>query len=128
MRPLHGTLFALAISGVACGATNLDGCTTSVEPGIVVSISDAATGAPLAEIASGWVADGTYQDSLRPFGYQGTPPAMVSRAAAHERPGRYTVQVGAPGYVDWRLANVRVELGECHVQTVPLEARLHRLP
>jgi hypothetical protein len=128
-RPVHVALLALAITGgVACEARSPVGCTASFEPGIIVSISDSATGAPLAEAASGWVTEGTYQDSLRPFGYQGTPPAMVSRAAVHERPGRYTVQVGAPGHVDWRLQNVRVEPGECHVRTVHLEARLQRSP
>ena len=72
--------------------------------------------------------EGSYQDSLRPFVYDGTPPAMVSRAAAHERPGRYTVEVRASGHVDWHLQNVLVEPGECHVRTVNLEARLQRSP
>jgi hypothetical protein len=47
-------------------------------------------------------------------------------AFAFERPGRYDVEVTAPGYRQWRGPGIHVTDGECHVETVALVARLQK--
>jgi hypothetical protein len=118
-------LTLLTLGNLDCGASH-GACTTEAVPGIVVTISDSVTGTPTAEIASGAVRDGAYEDELRPFVYEGHN--MLSRAAAYERPGRYTVEITAPGYLPWRADNVRVDAGECHVATANLSAKLQLAP
>jgi hypothetical protein len=110
----------------AVGACDPGGCTTSVEPGVVVEIRDGADDTPLAAGAHGAVQDGGFADSLQP--YAGAGDQMLSRAAAYERPGLYTVRVEHVGYADWVAAGVRVRDGHCHVATAELTARLERLP
>jgi hypothetical protein len=107
------------------------GCSASVEPGIVVEIRDARSGAPLAGLASGMVRDGAYSDSLRPAAF--SDPAdpvgsMTSRQAAPERPGRYAIEVQRAGYRPWTRTGVRVSRGACHVETARLRADLEPLP
>jgi len=116
---------SLAATSWSCGLTDPGACTTSIEPGIVVTIRDAIDGTPLAETASGNVYDGTYVGPLVPYGFLGDG-TMISRKAADERPGRYTVAVTHPGYREWRVENVVVRAGECHVRTVDLLAELQR--
>lgn len=114
----------------ACDALAPKGdCTASVEPAIVVEITDARTGGPLARNAVGLVRDGNYVDSLRPYGFHSSDPAtMYSRRAADERAGSYTVQLSVAGYQPWTALNVRVQDGGCHVSTRTLQARLQPQP
>ena len=100
-------------------------CTADVKPAIVVEIMD-LTGAPLADNARGAVHDGTYVDSLTPYGFLGgrLPTPMRSRRAADERRGRYRVEVRHPGYQTWVATDIVVTAGPCHVQTRTLTARL----
>ena len=116
-------LLCLVALAPAC-ITDPGACTTSVEPGIVVEIRDAATGAPMAAQAMGQVEDHRFADSLAAHGFAGNPPVMLSRASAFERPGTYVVTVFAPGYLPWVRDAVEVHDDECHVRTVTLEARL----
>lgn len=103
-------------------------CTTSVEPAIVVAIYDAASGAPIAASASGYVQDGSFTDVLKPSGFLGGQPGtMVSRRAADERPGTYDVFVTHEGYVPWSALDVRAADGSCHVRTRTLHADLQPL-
>lgn len=102
-------------------------CTASIEPGIVVRVIDAATRHPIGDRAVGTVKDGTYVDSLVPYGSSGMTGQLVSLRAADERPGTYTVYVERPGYQAWSLSGVEVERGECHVRTVQVDAPLERL-
>jgi len=113
----------LATATWSCGLTDPGACTTSIEPGIVVTIQDAIDRTPLAETAIGNVYDGTYVGPLVPNGFLGDG-TMISRKAADERPGRYTVVVTHPGYREWRVENVVVRAGACHVGTVNLVAAL----
>lgn len=122
-HPVTAALLASALSG--CEIT--DACTTSVEPGIVVTIEDAVTGAPLAGGARGAVHEGAYVDSLTPYGGDGAG-GIVSRAAAYERSGLYAVAVEHPGYESWEESGVRVRQNGCHVGTVDLTAALEPLP
>jgi hypothetical protein len=102
-------------------------CTQEERPGIVVAISDSVSGVPLADSAFGMVVDGTYSDSLRPLFFT-SDNQMTARSAASERPGRYQVALGRPGYRAWSRAGVVVVRGVCHVVTVELRANLVRAP
>ena len=114
------------------GCNDPIGCTGSVEPAIVVRLVNGVTGmeglpgftlsAELTTRQFGTVRDGGYVDSLRWRGFN--EGALLSVAAAGERPGRYDVLVRIGGYADWRALGVTVEGGGCHVQTVELRAVL----
>jgi hypothetical protein len=109
----------------ACDAFGPYACTASVEPAIVVEITDARSGLPLALNATGTVRDGQFIDSLRPYEFQGPDPStMFSRRAADERAGLYNVELAVAGYQPWIARNVRVPDGGCHVNTQTLSARL----
>jgi len=116
-------LAGLANCGILYGSGR-ESCSASVEPAVVVEIRDARTGVPLAGSARGVVRDGAYVDSLRPHGGAGTPYVLMSRAAAKERPGTYSVNVQAPGYQVWTLDGVVVSSDQCHVRTRRLRAEL----
>ena len=106
-------------------------CTSILVPAIIVEMRDARTGAPLAGLAVGTVRDGAYIDSLRPHSYLDASEltgTMLSRQAAHERSGRYTVEVERPGYQRWTRSDVRVRDADCHVQTQTLRAQLQAIP
>lgn len=113
---------AAVLVSSGCGAFLPIGCTDSIEPGIVVEIYDAHTGAPSAQDARGWVRDGDFQEGLR--GAEDRDGVLISLQGAFERPGTYSVHVEKDGYRPWRLENVGVSADVCHVQTVRLEARL----
>ena len=114
------TLLATAV-----GACDPGACTTEVVPGVVVEIRDADDDTPLAAGARGAVRDGGFTDSLRP--HAGAGEQMLSRAAADERPGLYTVRVEHAGYAEWVEMGIRVGEDGCHVATAELTARLERL-
>ncbi len=124
----------LSVSGsilLSLGCTNpferLGACTTDFRPAIIVEIRDAVTGVPLAEAARGAVRDGAYIDSLRPAESLGPDPSsMLSRSAAGEREGTYSVEVQRNGYQTWTASGVRVSDGGCHVDTRRLRAQLVR--
>jgi hypothetical protein len=120
-------LAATACATASLGCTTQPICTLSVDPGVVVTIRDAADGKPLASTARGVVRDGAFSDSLRPYGGLGDG-TLVSRAAADERPGVYTVTVVHQGYAPWERSGVRVRPGECHVQAASLTADLQPVP
>jgi hypothetical protein len=100
-------------------------CPAVVNPAIVVEIRDARTDAPVANGARGAVHEGAYVDSLTPYEGFGTAPfTLVSRRAADERPGTYSVEVNHPGYRAWNVAGVRAVSGQCGVETRRLSAAL----
>jgi xanthine/CO dehydrogenase XdhC/CoxF family maturation factor len=116
-------------AGLLLGLTVLSGCeilgpgacTADMQPAVIVTIVDEATGEPRAENASGFIRDGEYEDSLQAWEFD---EAMISRLAGLERPGVYSVVVEHPGYMQWRVDGVRAEEGGCHVRTVSLRAEL----
>jgi hypothetical protein len=117
-------VIAAALSGCDAGI-----CTTSVEPGVEVEVRDAVTGQYLIPNPRGVVQEGTFQDSLEAWSYTAdVPPRIISLSGAHERPGRYVIQIEAEGYLPWDTARVRVEDGDCHVQTVRFIAALQPAP
>ena len=106
-------------------------CPEVISPAVVVEIRDARTGAPLANDARGAVHDGAYVDSLTPYEGTGTgagPLLLISRRAADERAGTYSVEVNHPGYRTWTLAGVRAVAGQCGVKTRRLSASLEPAP
>jgi hypothetical protein len=91
-------------------------CTMEARPGIVVRVT--ATESSAIESAMVYAREGSYVDSVR---------VWDGRASlVHERAGEYVVTVENDGYDTWRQEGVRVKQGECHVQTVELEAALVR--
>ena len=115
-------LVVLLVTLALSGCSEWGGCTTSVEPGVIVEIRDAVGGTPIAATASGSVRDGSFQDSLRLY------DGALTRAGADEREGTYTVRVLHTGYVTWERTGVRVQDAGCHVDTVTLQAELQRTP
>lgn len=127
---MHDWTTILATSACVAGSLGCSTapiCTLSVDPGIIVTIRDATDGSPIAATARGLVRDGTFSDSLRPFGGLGDG-TLISRAAADERPGVYTVTVEHLGYAPWQRIGVRVRPGECHVASAQLTADLQPIP
>ena len=116
-------LLALASSGCHLGPET---CDTGVEPAIDVVITDALTGAPLANDAVGLVEAGTFVDSLQPNRGDGSGQ-LISRATTRTPPGTYTVRVTHEGYEPWVVANVRVRAGSCGIETRLLTAELQPL-
>jgi hypothetical protein len=120
------TLFGIAVI-VSCRAPAQALCTLIFAPTVIVEISDSATGAPLAEQARGLISDGSYSDSLRPYG-SNEDGVLLSRQAGGERPGTYDVTVVHPGYVAWQVRRIRIGRDLCHVRTAVIRAKLKRLP
>lgn len=98
-------------------------CTTSVEPAVTVVVTDSITGGPAADGAAGAISEAGYVDSLRPSVWDGSG-RLTALQAGLERPGTYRVELMAPGYAAWVRQGVVARSGECHVETVSLEARL----
>lgn len=116
-------LLALPMAVGACG----DGfggqvCTAHMEPGIVVTITDSASGEPRAAEAVAVAREQAFVDTLGPAVSEGG--VLISRQGAFERKGIYEVTVRAPGYRDWVRSGVLVRPGDCHVQQVELQAPL----
>jgi hypothetical protein len=91
-------------------------------PAVDVEIREAGTDLPLAAAARGAVRDGAYTDSLQPGRSDGG--VLVSRRAAFERPGIYTVEIVAPGYAMWQRTGVVALEGACGVVSATLLAIL----
>lgn len=92
-------------------------CTLEARSAFAVRAVDAGTGESLAPVATVWVRDGAFVDTLT-----AGPTGIYS--GAHERPGRYEVVAEHPGYSNWRQTDVRVREDRCHVIPRELTARL----
>ena len=114
-------LLALSVSG--CGNADAFGCTADVRSGIVVEVYDSQTRAPIATGAVGTLQDGSYTETLMPFGYD-IMGNLIGLGGAQERTGTYTVRIEKAGYAPWEMKNVRVTKNACHVNTTGLEADL----
>ena len=119
-------LLALVMFLTGCGGGGGPGsylCTADVEPGIVVTVVDAQTRAPIAQGATGTILKDKYSDTMRPFESDANG-TLLSLAGAYETPGVFTVRIEKTGYQAWEQTNVRVTNGPCHVKGVQLEADL----
>jgi hypothetical protein len=100
-------------------------CTLESRPAIVVTATESATGQPV----RGFTATLSRTD-----GYLETQTASATDnivALAFEGrnrvDGTYDVKVTRSGYQDWLADDVFVAAGECHVETVALEAAMRPL-
>ena len=110
----------------ACGG-NSDSepgsCTASVEPGILIQVTDSTSGNPISCGTHAVVTAGTYSESVdNPSGPACVDTAMLG--AAHERADTYAITVSKPGYLDFTINDVVVTAGVCHVNTVTVQAPL----
>lgn len=126
MTRLRAIIFAIPLAALLSGCDLIGtACPQSEEPAIRIEVRDAASGAPAAEGATGFVREGAFTDSLRVTG--GASSGEFIMSAATERPGTYDVLIEKSGYRDWMREGVRVRSGECGVATVTLQAQLERL-
>jgi hypothetical protein len=124
LRCTRALLLLLAARGllISCNDTTGTCPPRALRAAVDVEIREAGTNLPLAATARETVRDGAYVDSLRPGRQEGD--ALVSRQAAFERPGTYTVEVVHPGYTTWQRTGVVAHEGTCGAETVTLQAIL----
>ena len=109
------TVSVTALAGMlACSDAIGTICTDEARPGILVTVRDSVTSAPVSG-ARVVARMGTTADTS-----SGLPDGTYP--LAYEKPGDYEVTVEQMGYRLWTRGNVRVTRDECHVQTVPLTA------
>jgi hypothetical protein len=116
----------LLLSVGSCDTVEPRVCPGSVNPALVVEITDAETGLPIAAGANGVARDGEYVDSLSPHQFDAAG-VMIARQAALGRPGTYLVAVTHPGYELWVDGPFSVRMGECTVETRTLQAALESI-
>lgn len=106
--------FAALLAAPLGACEGFTACTDEARPALDVTVTSAATGAPL--VATVVVRDGAFADSMSTAG-----PYFYSLL---ERAGTYDVTVRAAGYATWTRPDVRVTKDQCHVKTAHLDARL----
>ena len=105
---------AALLAGCQDGPT---ACDSAGRAGIVLRVTDAASGAPLADRLHGVARSDEYSETLIASG--------VGLVGLHERPGVYDLRVERDGYVTWDSTGVRIrQAGACHVATTTLEVPL----
>ncbi|HEY9671426.1 MAG TPA: hypothetical protein V6D11_08285 [Waterburya sp.] len=98
-------------------------CTPSIEPAIIVTVSDEQTGASLE--ANILVQDDKFQEKLNLLGI--TAAGQIMYGGAFERPGRYTIKVSKDGYKTVVLKDIKASKDHCHVVTRKLRVALKRI-
>lgn len=95
-------------------------CTDEARPGLILTVQDSITGAPVVGEAIATALLSAYADTAHFSG------DAASEALLYERPGRYRIDVMADEYQPWTRTSVRIPEteDECHVRTVRLTARL----
>jgi hypothetical protein len=111
----------MAAAFAAVGASGCDGdlrCGGEAPCSIVIQVDlRDDEGRELAEMASGYVRDGAYVDSLRSIN-------GLSLGAALCRRGVYDIHVESDGYSDWDTTGVVAQVGECSIAPRRLEVEL----
>jgi hypothetical protein len=108
---LGGTLLAL---GTGCGGPLI--CTTDYRYGVVVTVTDAATGTPRCD-ASVTISEGAYRETPTPLQVIGSDGGMqCDYAGAGERAGTYAIEVKAENRAK-TITDIVVTKGPCHVTT-----------
>ncbi len=117
VRACHMGVSVAALAGML-GCSDPIGtiCTEEARPGILVTVRDSVTSAPVAgaRVVARTPTAADTSDGLP----DGTYPL------AYEKAGTYEVTVEQTGYRLWTRGNVQVTRDECHVQTVSLTALL----
>jgi len=120
--PRWSVLLCATLGSLAC--TELGRvCDASIQPSIVVEIRDSLTDAPVGTGAFGLVVDGSFADTLTPYGII-PPDTVVSLGMRGERVGTYQVEIRQTGYLTWQQNGVKVTGAACHSSQVHLLARL----
>lgn len=114
--------FPLLALLAACDADVSRVCPAEVRPALQVAVVDGETGANLAAGADGWWVSGTFTGPLED--HDPTTPAIT--LFAYGPAGRYSVIVQHPGYRPWGRDDIRVNRGECSVETVQLRVEMQR--
>lgn len=123
-RSYKGLGLALALFATACDETSVV-CTTEGRHGLDVTVRDSVTVAPLLVDSLSLIArDGSFTDSIRRPGVATQEPIGL----ADERPGTYSLEVIAEGYLPWADDGLTVVGGVCHVETLQVEALLRPVP
>ena len=131
VAPLEGGA-ATSESATTGAIGRVRGCSADARPGLVLTATDARSGAALAgftvvlRVAESDGAGGptTTLDSVTVAAGSPLPPPPITWAGASERAGRYSVRVTKAGYRPWDTTGVVVTSDECHVRTVRLDVRL----
>lgn len=121
-------LFALIPSVLLFGCNSGDSdddnvCATVLVPAISVSVVDDETGDFMSCGATLEIQDTGFEETVTNEDSD-TCDDTVPLEGAFERPGFYNLTVYKEGYEYWYEYNIEVREGECHVDTVDLEARL----
>lgn len=107
---------ALALGGCQDALT---ACDLSGRAGVIIEVTDAASGTPLGEGLRGTATDGSYSETLI--------DAENGLMGLHERPGSYRITIERDGYLPWDSAGIEVrQSGACHVATTTVAAPLVR--
>jgi hypothetical protein len=118
---VHPALIAGLLAAAGSGCAFYDGepepCSSEARPGLLVSVVDFETGAPLPATIE--VSDGAYREEAGPAGVSGD-----EYAAAYERAGVYDIAVSSEGYFPETITGVEVSAGGCHVLTEEIVVRL----
>jgi hypothetical protein len=120
----------IAAAWVGCDSDVSGACTLEIRPGIVLEIRESTTGIPAACGATVTVRDDEFKEiqTLEPCDPLNPPVPdrlfALQMRFARERPGEYDIEIQKQGFRSWRLEDVRVAAGQCHVQTVTVRAFL----
>jgi hypothetical protein len=126
MRALAVTMTSVSLLLAGCG-TDPVLCTDSIEPAITVRALDSRTGQNVTDGAQGVVSEDTYVDNLQPAQFDADQRVVLMRAA-DERPGTYDLFLERDGYQAVSLSGIEVTMGECHVNTVPVDVTMVAFP
>ncbi len=121
---MRWSLACLLIAASGCGLISSSDCTTELRPAIRLVIVDAKTGRNPTIGPTITVRDGAFVVEVYP---PAGSPSVVSDEYhfALELPGRYSIEVQAPGYRAWSKTNIVVSSDGCdHVKTAMLTAKL----
>jgi hypothetical protein len=118
------TLFAVSSLLVLAACERISDpvpCPPYIAPAVTVTVQDSITGANVTGGADVALIGGTMMESA-----VGQPGA--SSVSLYGPAGTFTVTASQSGYQTWTKTGVKVEDGECVVQTVELTARLKPAP
>ena len=104
-------------------------CTTDVRAGIFLTVRDSVTGNSIRGLPLVIASEGAFADTFKVRDPAVNPDTMLTPQIplAFERAGIYRVDITHRSYRPWTQTGVRVNDGDCHVQTVNLTARLRPL-
>ncbi|HUQ20098.1 MAG TPA: hypothetical protein VM099_10845 [Gemmatimonadaceae bacterium] len=131
MRNPTRSIFIVVAAALLQSCTSpFDGtiCTDQFVYGLNVTVLDSITLSPPAK-ATLLARSGAFADSVgprAPFPLSNGGPPMLILSTAGERAGVYDITVKAPGYRDWTKNAVTVTADVCHVNPVPVTAKLQQ--